>query len=533
MSLPKYKFLKRRAIVPHPTLLAGKPIKKDEDGNDLPNLDNVQGDIYFMFPKRWECFMFFNIIDGKLSQFRKDLDTYTPNITSSTQTAKDLDNINTNGGSNLDIVSSEIAFSKKGLTTMGVTDFLGDPHFDQGSLYNEKDKLGDKAQYDDVFNGNGKSHGVILITAGAQATCSTKTSDFQTIFKSSINVITTYEGRVRSGDGEHFGWRDGISQPALKDIGTSKPGQRVVKPGVVIMGYPGDSVYDDADAVARPDFTKDGSFMVFRKLEQNVLFLEDYVNKNWRSIPAKPASDVSLTDQQRKKLFAARMVGRFKTGVPLALAPYIEDTTLLDPDTINNFDYTEPDGRCPFAAHVRTTAPRNLLPIVSKEYLDSSVLVRAGIPYGDEISQKERDDWKNLSEDRKENAICPRGLLFACYQSSIDNGFYRQTTGFANNDFFPITGLVPQKIGQDPIIGGPKTVSGTTGTTDLSSEGEVTLRLVTSQGDKYEVAGVAKKVVDSATSYEQKFFVTSRGGEYYFVPSISTVKSWGAAAQPK
>jgi len=99
-----------------------------------------------------------------------------------------------------------------------------------------------------------------------------------------------------------------------RGIGHSKPGQRIVNPGVVILGYPGDPVYDDKDAVARPDFTKDGSFMVFRKLEQNVLFLEDYVNKNWRSIPADEAKDgTSLTDEQRKKLFAARMVGRFKS----------------------------------------------------------------------------------------------------------------------------------------------------------------------------------------------------------------------------
>jgi deferrochelatase/peroxidase EfeB len=71
--------------------------------------------------------------------------------------------------------------------------------------------------------------------------------------------------------------------------------------------------------------------------------------------------------------------------VPLALSPYIENTDLLDPEQINNFDYTETIGRCPFAAHVRKTAPRNLEPIISKEYLDASVIVRAGIPYGDEV----------------------------------------------------------------------------------------------------------------------------------------------------
>lgn len=77
------------------------------------------------------------------------------------------------------------------------------------------------------------------------------------------------------------------------------------------MGYPGDPLYGAPQP--RPDFTKDGSFMVFRKLEQNVLFLEDYTNKNWRSIPAEPEKGVSLDIEQRKDLFGARLVGRFKS----------------------------------------------------------------------------------------------------------------------------------------------------------------------------------------------------------------------------
>ena len=55
--------------------------------------------------------------------------------------------------------------------------------------------------------------------------------------------------------------------------------------------------------------------MVFRKLEQNVLVLEDYVAKYWQTIPRDVAGDNSiiLTTNQRKQLFAARLVGRFKS----------------------------------------------------------------------------------------------------------------------------------------------------------------------------------------------------------------------------
>ena len=71
--------------------------------------------------------------------------------------------------------------------------------------------------------------------------------------------------------------------------------------------------------------------------------------------------------------------------MPLALSPYIENDDFLSPAKINNFDFTEIDGRCPFAAHVRKTAPRTLTPFVSKEFLDASVIVRSGIPYGPEV----------------------------------------------------------------------------------------------------------------------------------------------------
>ena len=76
-------------------------------------------------------------------------------------------------------------------------------------------------------------------------------------------------------------------------------GQRLVNPGVVLMGYPGDSVLDRPDSIQRPRFTKNGTFMVFRKLEQDVCGFEKYVEDN--------------RGRDSSALFAAKMVGRFKS----------------------------------------------------------------------------------------------------------------------------------------------------------------------------------------------------------------------------
>ena len=82
------------------------------------------------------------------------------------QTAQDLEKIHTQEEKDLDIVSHGIAFSKAGVKKLGENAKLGDPHFDQGSLVNERKQLGDMSEYDAVFASNGNTHGIILVTAG-------------------------------------------------------------------------------------------------------------------------------------------------------------------------------------------------------------------------------------------------------------------------------------------------------------------------------------------------------------------------------
>lgn len=65
---------------------------------------------------------------------------------------------------------------------------------------------------------------------------------------------------------------------------------------------------------------------------------------------------------------------------------------------MNDFDYIV-DGEenptqtlCPFTAHIRKTVPRNLEPFATKPFLESTLLVRSGMPYGPEVRSSARPE---------------------------------------------------------------------------------------------------------------------------------------------
>ena len=93
-------------------------------------------------------------------------------------------------------------------------------------------------------------------------------------------------------------------------------GQLQVDPGVIIMGYKGDPNFDMKYCRKRPAWTKNGTFMVFRKLEQDVLGFNRYLKangQNWRNFVPPVDPKLNLTDEEGAELFGARMVGRWKS----------------------------------------------------------------------------------------------------------------------------------------------------------------------------------------------------------------------------
>ncbi|CAE6441402.1 unnamed protein product [Rhizoctonia solani] len=557
------------------------PLITAEERPDVPRLSDVQGDVIYGFPKaslnhalNIEWFFFFRIADS--GSFKAGLSNPDFKPTSSEDVKNNLLKIGKarqeaklsgEEVKRVKLQQYQIAFSKTGLLVLGIQDGIADARFDQRCMRDDRVFLGDQGKWDDLFDKPGYNekdgsahdvnnpralHGVFVIAGDDDKECADITEKLKGIFKSSIEIPENgiVQGHVRPERHlEHFGFRDGISQPAIRNLEYPLPGQNQVDPGVIVTGYKGDPV-----GSKRPDWAKNGAMLVFRKLEQSVVAWDNYMldhGQDYKDVPGgKAGVNPELSQEDGAKLLAARLVGRWPSGAPIAL----KETSLKDdpkmgedPKRNNNFDYsvydvpgvsaqTPSDYYCPFTAHVRKTAPRNLDPYVARQYLESGSIIRAGITYGPEVTQKERDDKKDSEEEKFK-----RGLLFVCYASHLDSGFVRQTTGYGNNDFFPITGLVPNNHGQDPIIGGPpaKGSSGEERDANLDAKPakpfangdqlDIKLKVPGDTLNRYQVTGHVEIQPLTQAVIDFPFFVTSRGGEYFFVPSIPTLKTWGTA----
>src|SRR5271154_2972221 len=104
----------------------------------------------------------------------------------------------------------------------------------------------------------------------------------------------------------------------ITNSGITKPhkGQIQVDLGVLIMGYKGDPVFDNPRIRQRPAWTKDGSLMVFRKLEQDVPGFNKYLKDNgprWEQFIPRGNPGGPLSAEEGANLFGAQLVGRWKS----------------------------------------------------------------------------------------------------------------------------------------------------------------------------------------------------------------------------
>ncbi|MEL7539439.1 MAG: cytochrome P450 [Pseudomonadota bacterium] len=277
---------------------------------------------------------------------------------------------------------------------------------------------------------------------------------------------------------EHFGFRDGISQPfvdmglADSPSGGGTPSRNgtwsPVAPGEIYLGA------EDEDGQthlqpANADLRDGGTFLVFRKLEQDVVGFRSFIERQ-------------RTNKSDREKLAAQFMGRWRNGAPLVLAP---DAALEfgndSEQIINDFLYEKDDphgAKCPLSAHVRRSNPRD---IGDANDVKRHRILRRSIAYGGPLLPE-----GSLGDGEE------RGMLFIAANSRIDLQFeVIQSLWLNRGEFQGQAGL-----GRCPVTGA------NTGASD----------------DFFLEAGCGAPVANIPR------FVVTKGGDYFFVPSIRALR---------
>ena len=305
---------------------------------------------------------------------------------------------------------------------------------------------------------------------------------------------------------EHFGFRDGISQPKVAGATQSRDPAQLVKSGEFLLGYENEhgqvtmsplvDPIEDRDSIlplheasgGLHDFGRNGSYLVFRQLAQDVRGLWRWIDNSVRG------SSGGSTAEARIGL-AAKMVGRWPGGAPLTCAPDRDDPALAQENEFRFHRDGDADGlRCPIGAHIRRTNPRDSL--APKPGSESSLainrrhrLLRRGRPYGEPLDESMSPDAFLASGDAQANA--PRGLLFLCVNANLSRQFEFVQHAWINNGHF--AGLQGET---DPLLGDRSNGAGLT---------------IPGSPARTHVAGLPR-------------FVTVSGGAYFFLPGARALR---------
>jgi deferrochelatase/peroxidase EfeB len=210
----------------------------------------------------------------------------------------------------------------------------------------------------------------------------------------------------------HFGYTDGISGPRIAWDHPPEPGE--VDFRQFVLGY---ATFEHSSAPRggpAADLIRGSSYGVFRWIHQDVARFNRFLAEEG------PRLFPGLAVEEAEELLAAKLMGRWRDGTPLVLAPEAPSAEQADRDDFSYRD-SDPDGlRCPFSAHIRVMNPRDdqLAPTVR----EVPVVLRRGMPYGPPLVGAEDDG-------------VDRGLLGLFLCSNILRQILTLTMWAQQNDF--------------------------------------------------------------------------------------------------
>ena len=279
----------------------------------------------------------------------------------------------------------------------------------------------------------------------------------------------------------HFGYTDGISVTTVRGGPERYPPDHQLPCDAWLF-----VLLDEAEnyfVPEPPELGLNGSFAVFKMIQTDVVGFENFLQSN--------------KDRIDPELLAAKMCGRWRNGVPLAMSPDTDSPPGgIAPDQLNNFEYVNADGsgdpkgvRCPVGAHIRRINPRGQ-PVTGQGHNGGSNnthrLTRRGMPYGPAYDPKQPYDGVE------------RGLLGYFINTNIENQYEFVLGQWVNDSAFAGAVRLPPKS-KDPLIG-----------TQDSAE---SIFVIPQPDDAPPI-----KITGLST------FISTRAAAYCFLPSVTAIK---------
>jgi Dyp-type peroxidase family len=443
------------------------------------------------------------------------------------------------------MVCLAIGFSAKGLAalTPGARS-ISSPAF-QTNLAARSKLLGDPTDPKDeghpnqwIIGGPDNEPDALLVLAGdeRQDVDALLITLLPRLARAGMTVLYNENGDIREDlpGHEHFGFDDGVSQPGVRGLTSSQPdsyltpryldpqvvpdcwlyglpGQNLVWPGEFVFGYPRtspDPLIPGPTATLAPDWTRNGSFLVFRRLRQDVGLFWRTMREEAKRLSRLPGFE-NMTDER----LAALMVGRWPSGAPVNRTPEADNAVLGKDRYANNhfrFDSdtepvklrggiedsypqakADPAGiTCPWAAHIRKVNVRDSgTDMGGGDASTRRRILRRGITFGKPLEDRYAEE--------SDSARGQRGLLFLSVQTSIEEQFEFLQTRWMND---PTRPKMPG--GHDILIG------------QNGQPQEKGVRRCTLFG-----SGLQTGVVETDAKW-----VIPTGGGYFFLPSVSALR---------
>lgn len=338
--------------------------------------------------------------------------------------------------------------------------------------------VNDPANWIAPFNTDGV-HILLVISAQSAEIMEDLTRRVKEATLGATTATSCPDGVLPADHKAHFGYVDGISQPRVAGVPRQKSDasgipeftdpMALVPPGAFVLGH--ESQHPDwIYPMPTPDeLGKNGSFAALRVLKQDCAKFEAFLN------------DTAKATGMHPELIAAKLCGRWRTGVPLALSPHDPDPARVPVAQWNQFDYSDdPAGKvCPMGSHIRRNNPRRAS--VAGDGGERHRIMRRGLPYGPPYDSTKPDDG------------IERGLLGLFICGNLRDQFEFLMKEWVNDGDFAGLGT-----DRDPILGNQPDAGGRF---------------------RFPVAGKPQTIIRGMST-----FVTTRAGAYCFLPSITGLR---------